>query len=121
RRGRGDSETSFDTVFELIFRSVFSRARLMSAAETPSIPLACLNSWGLIGRGFRDTPFPSRSAMTRNAAIRPTACRWLGSGTRVQILLMSLPTCPRSPQHNLTGGGGFEKPPRNTSLALGGL
>src|SRR5262249_31871023 len=67
-----------DTCFELIFRSAFFAARLMSAAETPSVRLACLNSWRLIGRGFRDTPFPSRSAMTRNAAIRPNGLSLAG-------------------------------------------
>src|SRR5262249_31403524 len=57
--------------FDLIFRSAFFAARLMSAAERPSLRLACLNSWGLIGRGFRGTPFPRRCARTRNATIRP--------------------------------------------------
>src|ERR1041385_2105482 len=66
------------TCFERIFRSAFLAARLMSAAETPSIRLACLNSWGLIGCGFRETPFPSRSAITRNAAIRPNGLSLAG-------------------------------------------
>src|SRR5262249_60983891 len=40
-----------DTCFELIFRSAFFAARLMSAAEKPSIRLACLKSWGLSPQG----------------------------------------------------------------------
>src|SRR5499427_8329248 len=57
--------------FDLILRSAFFAARLMSAAERLSIRFACLNSLGLIGRGFRETPFPSRFARMQNAAIRP--------------------------------------------------
>src|SRR6516165_10590917 len=64
--------------FDLILRSAFFAARLMSAAERLSIRFACLNSLGLIGRGFRETPFPSRFARMQNAAIRPNGLSLAG-------------------------------------------
>src|SRR5262245_35994616 len=64
--------------FDLILRSASFAARLMSPAERFNIRFASLNSWGLIGRGLRGTPVPSRSARMLNAAIRPNGLSLAG-------------------------------------------
>src|SRR5689334_936411 len=91
-------------------------ARLMSAAERSSIRFASLNSWGLIGRGLRITPLPSRSARMRNAAIRPNGLSL--AGIRYHgANFVDVSSNARSLQHSLPGGYGYENPRTTASIA----